>query len=59
MKTVDVILIQADISFCIVNNRAHFNISVSGMKLTFTDSEKPFNDILLGLPFACCDGFKF
>lgn len=59
MKIVDVILILADISFCFINNTAHFNISVSGMKLIFTYFEKPFHDTLLGLPFVCYNSFNF
>lgn len=58
MKIVDVILILADISFCF-NNAAHFNISVSGMKLVFTYFEKPFYDTLLGLPVVCYNNFNF
>lgn len=59
MRIVDVILILADIIFFFFNNIAHFNISVSGMKLIFTYLRKLFHDILLGLPFACYNSFNF
>lgn len=53
MEIVDVILILADISFCFANSTAHFNFSVSRMKLIFTYLEESFHDILLSLSFAC------